>query len=162
MRSNRKWMTRMLASAAAAGLSWGGVAAAAEKVAVQAFQAKGVDQTVASIVESSFCSALSEEKVDAMCPDALAALMQSAQLNAGMGGTCGDEDAKCIEGLAKAADASRIATGQVSRLGDTFLLTVTLIDAGSKKVLVRATEKAGKAEDLLDKVKPLAKKVAAK
>ena len=157
MRSNLKWM---LSCSLAAGLSWSSLAVAAERVVVQPFSAKGVDATVASIVESSFCSALGEEKVDALCPDALAAIMQNAQTKAGLGGNCGDEDAACLEGLAKATDARRVVTGEVSRLGDTFLVTVTLLDAGTNKVLVRATEKASKAEGLLDKVKPLAKKIA--
>lgn len=157
MRSNLKWM---LACAVVAGLSWTGKAQAAERVVVQPFTAKGVDQNVASVIESSFCTALGEEKVEALCPDALTAILTNAQAQAGLGGNCGDEDAACLKSLAKATDAKRIITGEVARLGDTYLVTVTLIDAGSNKVLTRATQKADKAEDLLDKVKPLAKKLA--
>lgn len=158
MRSNLK---SVFALAAVACVSLSGVALASERVVVQSFSATGVDATVASVVESSFCSALQDEKVDALCADALTAILQNAQTRAGLGGDCGDKDAECLKGIAQATDAKRVIAGEVSRLGDTFLVTVTVIDAASNKVLMRATEKAGKAEALLDKVKPLAKKVAA-
>lgn len=158
MRSNLKSILTWVAGVC---VSLGTVAQAAERVVVQSFGATGVEQSVASVVESSFCSALQEEKVDALCADALTAILQNAQTRAGMGGECGDKDAGCLKGLAQATDAKRIVTGDVSRLGNTFLLTITVIDAESNKVLVRASQKAGKAEGLLDKVKPLAKQVAA-
>lgn len=158
MRSNLK---PVFAFAAVACVSLIGVALASERVAVQTFGATGVDPTVASVVESSFCSALQDEKVDALCADTLTAILQNAQTRAGLGGECGDKDADCLKGIAQATDAKRVVTGEVSRLGDTFLLTITVIDAASNKVLTRVSEKAGKAEGLLDKVKPLAKKVAA-
>ena len=60
-----------------------------------------------------------------------------------------------------AAEAARVVTGEVSKLGETYLLSVSLIDAASAKVLARASEKAGKPEELLDKVNGLAKKLAA-
>lgn len=158
MRSNLK---SIFAFTAVACVSLSGVALAGERVAVQSFAATGVEPTVAAVLESSFCSALQDEKIDALCADALTAILQNAQTRAGMGDECGDKEAGCLKGIAQATDARRVVTGEVSRLGDTFLLTITVIDAKSNKVLARVSEKAGKAEALLDKVKPLAKKVAA-
>lgn len=151
---------RSFAAVAVASLFVSGVAMASERVAVQPFSATGVESSLASIVESSFCTALVAESVDVLCPDALVALIQAAQTRAGLGASCGDGDAACLAGVARAAKASQVVTGDVARLESKFHLTVTLVDASSGKVLVRVTESAKKADALLEKLADVAKRVA--
>lgn len=128
------------------------------RVAVRAFAAKGVDPSVAATLETSFCTALGD-KVDAICPDEIKAIMGAKQIQLGTGG-CANED-ECLNEIAKVSNATRIVTGEVSKLGELYLISVALIEASTNKVLARATERTGKLEDLLDKVESLATKLAA-
>jgi TolB-like protein len=135
------------------------VALAQGKIAVQAFSAKGVDASVASTLETSFCTALSEQGLDVICAEEVKAIVAASQRGLGFG-TCEDEE--CLKNIAKAAEAARIVTGEVARLGDLFIMSVALIEPESNKVLARASERTKKVEDLLDKLTPLAKKLAEK
>jgi hypothetical protein len=144
-----------------------GIAAAADtppakspgKVAVRGFNAKGVDQSIAGTLETSFCNALAEQFPDVICPDEMKALAGHEQIQIGVG-SCAEDDQGCIAATAKAAEAARVVTGEVSKLGDTYLISVALIDAGTGKVVARGSEKTSKVEDLLDKLPGLAKKLA--
>jgi len=130
------------------------------KVAVKSFAAKGVDSSVAGTLETSFCNALANQSMEVLCPDDLKAIISVKQTDLGMG-SCDNEE-ECIKNIAKMSDAKRVVTGEVSKLGESFILSVAMIDAESGKVLSRASEKTSKLENLLDKVDSLAKKLAEK
>jgi TolB-like protein len=130
------------------------------KVAVRSFSAKGVDASVAGTLETSFCSALANQGLDVLCPEDVKALVTAKQADLGLGNCESDEE--CVKAIAKVSDAARVVTGEVSKLGDAYLISVSIIDAKNGKVLGRATsEKTNKVEDLLDRVDGLAKKLAA-
>lgn len=129
------------------------------KIAVRAFSAKGVDAAIASTLETSFCTALSEQGLEVMCPDEVRALVTAKQADLGLG-NCESDDA-CLQAIAKMSEAARVVTGEVAKLGDVYIISVALIDPASGKVISRASEKTPKLEDLLDKLAPLAKKLAA-
>lgn len=149
---------QVVAACAVIGLG-AGVASAADKVAVRGFNAKGVDPAIAGTLETSFCNALAEQSMEVMCPDEMKALAGHEQIQLGVG-SCAENDDACIKATAKAAEAPRVVTGEVSKLGETFIISVALIDAATGKVLARGSDKTTKLEDLLDKLPALAKKLA--
>ena len=128
------------------------------RVAVRSFAAKGVDASIAGTVETSFCNSLSNQGFDVVCPDDVKALISVKQADLGLG-NCENDD-ECIKNVAKVADAARVVTGEVSKLGDQFIVSVTMIDAQSGRVLGRASDNTKKVEDILDKLDGLAKKLA--
>jgi hypothetical protein len=130
------------------------------RVAVRSFVAKGVDLSVAQTLETSFCTSLSEAGYDVLCPDDVKALIASKATELGTG-AC-DSDEECVRNIVKASNAARVVNGEVSRLGDTFIISVAMIDAKTGSVVARATEKTNKLEMLLDKVGPLASKLGGK
>lgn len=127
------------------------------KVAVRAFGAKGVDASVAGTIETAFCDALSKQNLEVVCSEDVKALMNMRQTDLGLG-NC-DSEEECTKQVAKIAEAGRVVTGDVSKLGDQFIVSVTLIDAESSKVVARASDKTQKVEALLDKLEGLAKKL---
>ena len=127
------------------------------KVAVRSFAAKGVETSVAGTIETAFCDALSKQSLEVVCPDDVKALMSVRQTDLGLG-NC-DSEEECTKQVAKISEASRVVTGEVSRLGDSYIVSASMIDADSGKVLGRASEKTGKLEALLDKLEGLAKKL---
>jgi hypothetical protein len=129
------------------------------RVAVRSFSPKGVDASVAATVETSFCSALANQNVDVLCPDEIKALVAQKQGELGLG-NC-DSDDECVKSIAKVSDAAKVVIGEVAKLGDAFILSVSIIDSKSGRVLARGSEKVAKVENLLDKVDGLAKKLAA-
>ncbi len=133
--------------------------AASKRIAVRSFAAKGVDSNVAATVETSFCSALANESLDVVCPDEIKALISVKQADLGLG-NC-DSDEECIKNIGKASDAGRVVTGEVSKLGESFIVSVAMIDSETGRVLSRASDKTPKVESLLDKLEGLAKKLAA-
>jgi len=128
------------------------------RVAVRSFAAKGVDASTAGTVETSFCNALSNQGFDVVCPDDVKALISVKQADLGLG-NC-DSDEECIKNIAKVADAGRVVTGEVSKLGDQYIISATMIDAVSGHVLGRASETTKKIDDILDRLDSLAKKLA--
>jgi TolB-like protein len=129
------------------------------RVAVKSFAAKGVDNSVAGTLETSFCSALSNQSMEVLCPDDIKALISAKQAELGLG-KC-DSDEECVKSIANVAHAAKVVTGEVSKLGESYILSVSIIDAENGKVLTRASDKTSKLEELLDKVEGLAKKLAA-
>jgi TolB-like protein len=155
------WLLAIAMLAVAGSVAQAADKAPAEKtrVAVRTFAAKGVDASVAGTIETSFCDALSKQPFDVICPDDLKALLSVKQADLGLG-TCENDD-DCIKSIAKLSEAKRVVTGEVSKLGDSFIVSVTMIDAESGKVLSRASDKTLKVEALLDKLEGLAKKLGA-
>lgn len=129
------------------------------KIAVRAFAAKGVDPSTAATLETSFCTALGNEGTDVLCPDEVKAMVSVKQQAMGFG-SCDDDEA-CTRQISKVTDSQRVVTGEVAKLGELYIVSVTLIDAETNKVLARASDRSSKLEDLLDKVNGLAKKLAA-
>ncbi len=167
MRTNSvaKWFPGLVA-VVLVGVAFGQPAQAEEKektskpkIAVQQFTAKGVEATIASTLETSFCNELAEYG-DVLCSGDVKSIMQYKQLELGVG-ACDNEDA-CLAQMAEAVQAEKVVTGEVAKLGTLFIINVTLVDPQSKKVLARASEKTEKVEDLLGKLAALAKKVSGK
>jgi hypothetical protein len=130
------------------------------RVAVRSFVAKGVDLSIAQTLETSFCTALSDAGYDVLCPDDVKALIASKATELGTGACENDEE--CVKNIVKASNAARVVNGEVSKIGDTFIISVSMIDAKSGSVVGRASEKTPKVESLLDKVAPLAGKLSGK
>jgi TolB-like protein len=127
------------------------------KVAVRAFLAKGVEASTASTIETAFCDALSKQSLEVVCSEDVKALFSMRQTDLGLG-NCESEE-ECTKQVAKISEAGKVVTGEVSKLGDQYIVSATLIDAESSKVVGRASEKTSKLEGLLDKLDGLAKKL---
>lgn len=148
-----------LAAIAAVVLS-ANVASANDRVAVRSIGAKGVEASAAATIEGLLCSAIADQSFDVVCPSDIEALMQNKAQAVSFGASCDSDD--CLDQIAKIADAKKIVVGELSRLGDTFVLSLSLVDPAGDKVVNRASEKAAKLEEFLDKVPAVAKKLMKK
>lgn len=136
-------------------------ASAAEKkrVAVKAFAAKGVEASAASVLENEFCSAFPTADYSILCSDDVRSLMQHKQTEMNIG-KC-DDDESCAQQVAKVADASLVVSGEVSRIGDLFVVNASLLDTSNNRVLGRGKASAAKLEDLINKMGEVAKQMLA-
>lgn len=161
MRTRWQTMTSGLIAAVALA-SWAPAAQAEDKpqvrVAVRSFSAKGLEQSTASTLETVFCDALAKESYDVLCSEDLNAILTQRQQELGLGQCESDDD--CLKSVGEIAHAAKMVTGEVSKVGDTYLISVTMIDVASGRVSSRATEKTTKLEQLLDKVPSVAHKLA--
>lgn len=129
------------------------------RYAVRTFVAKGVDANVAGVVETSFCNALSSRGLDVLCPGDVHALLtqKHAQLELG---ACDQKEESCLKGIAEVSKASRIVTGEVSKVGDVFQVSVSVVDPAQQRVVTRASERANRVEKLLEVVGVVAGKIS--
>jgi hypothetical protein len=135
--------------------------ASPKKIAVNRFKAKGVDKDQAAAIESQLCTELVNAGADVLCADDLESILQVKRMQLGLG-ACADEEA-CTKEIGNIAQANRVLNGELAKIDSTVILTVSLVEAESSKVLARLSEKTeDKAVKLLDKLGGMAKQLAAK
>ena len=132
------------------------------KVAVKAFSGNGIPEGQASTLTSSFCTAVinSGPGISVLCYDDLAALIsdKGSQLKRG---ECQEEMA-CLTQIAEVAKADLVIHGTISRVGESFMMQASLIDAHANSVKARFSQEvsSSKVEDLLPAIPKLAEQVA--
>jgi TolB-like protein len=152
-------MRKAIIVVAVVALSGAALADGKKKLAVREFKAQGVDRSTASILESQLCTELlNTGKVDVVCPDDLKAMMEFKKSEIAFGKCEGDEVA-CVEQVGKLANAERVLNGEIGKLDDQVILSVSLVDVASQKTLARRSESASDASGLLKKLPDLAKKL---
>lgn len=155
-----KWKVGALSWALVACL--GATASAAEapkrKVAVKAFVAKGVEASAASVLEDELCAAFPTSTYSILCSSDVRSLVSVKQQEMTFGNCTDDED--CAKQLAKITESQFVISGEVSRLGEEFVVSATLLEPAANRVVARARERAKKVEDLLSKMTDVAKKLA--
>ena len=134
-------MTRTtLASVALLLVSAPGSAAAAEKVVVQDLAPRGVEAHEAAALSTATCTALAKRKrYDVLCGDDLRAMIKwntmAASLNA-----CADDT--CLGNIAKAMKARYVVSGSVTKVGDDFVLALSMLDVDAGRPVGRSEVKA--------------------
>lgn len=121
-------------------------AAPEERLLLHDLVAQGVEAPVAQALTSATCFELASTKgFDLMCPDDVRALMQ---WNAMASTFSACQDQACLESSAKALDARLVVSGNVQKVGETFALTLALLDTRLGKVRARAEVKAASVDAL--------------
>jgi hypothetical protein len=155
-----KWMVGALTWALVACL--GAAASASEapkrKVAVKAFVAKGVEASAASVLEDELCAAFPTATHAILCSSDVRSLISVKQQEMTFGNCTDDED--CARQLAKITESQFVVSGEVSRIGDEFVVSATMLEPAANRVVARARDRAKKIEDLLGKMADIAKKLA--
>ncbi len=129
------------------------------RIAVKPLRAKGVDAAGTSIIESQLCTELFNAHADAVCPDDLKAILATKQTQLELGACDNDDDTACAQKIAAASNTNRVLTGEIGKLEDNVVLTLSMVDVGSSAVVGRATEKAGSLGDLPAKLPGMLKQV---
>jgi hypothetical protein len=119
------------------------------KIAVMGLDSKGVDPLLVdtlgelystSISDLGCCSVISRQDISSM----LGFEKQRQLLN------CGEDAPSCIAEIGGALGVDKLASGSLGKVGDTYLLTLRLVDIRTARVEGRFSEKvAGKEDDLL-------------
>lgn len=117
------------------------------------FEAKGVEASLARTLTDTVATALARSgRYSVASQDDVASMLRhSEELQ-----LAGCVDEKCVAGLGQMLGAEVIVHGSVGKVGDSFVLNVSRIDAAKGTVTDRAMEKAGHPEALLDRVDALA------
>ncbi len=129
------------------------------RVVVKAFAAKGITDAEASGLASKFCVELSKKKgFNLLCAEDIRALF-SHQGDQVMLGQCDSSD--CLAKLAEKTKADKILQVVVSKVGEKFVISVSVVDGPSGTIKSRLTHEldSGALEDLLESMTPLATKV---
>lgn len=125
-------------------------AEAAEKLLVQDLTAQGVEAPAASALSTATCHQLAKQKaIEVLCGDDLRAMMQWNAMAASFN-NCKDDS--CFETSAKAMEAGLVVSGSVAKVGQDFVLSLTLFDVKQAKSLARGEVKAGSVEALYKQV----------
>ncbi len=121
-----------------------------EKVLLQDLVAQGVDAAQAAALSSAACHALGARRdLELLCGDDLRALMQWNAVATSLD-ACKDE--ACVSAGARGLDAKLVVSGSVSKVGDGFVLAMSLLDAKAGRVRSRAEVKAASMEALHQQV----------
>lgn len=160
-----RWGRALAAGLVAFAVSSSASAVDAKRIAVRAFAAKGVSSGEASTLESEFCAQLDEayrgQGFSILCSEELKSLIAHQQFAMSLG-KC-EDDESCTKQIVEASEAGVVISGEVSRLGDLFVVSVVAMDTATGKTKARASEKTAKVEDFVLKglIGNLAKKIAA-
>jgi len=120
--------------------------AAEEKLLLQDLIPQGVDTTYAAALSSATCHALSNRKgLDLLCGDDLRALIQWSQVATSLD-ACKDD--ACLGAAARGLDAQLVVSGTVGKIGDGYVLSLSLLDAKAGRVRGRSEVKAASLEAL--------------
>lgn len=138
-----------IASIAALALALIGPSALAEakpKMLVQDLIAQGVESHEAQVISTATCNAFSRaNKYDVLCGEDLRNMMRFGALAASFE-TCAD--ASCYQSMGKAMQARFVVSGTVSKLGSTFVMSLSVIDTQTARSVGRTELKAGSIEKL--------------
>ncbi|MEQ8272696.1 MAG: hypothetical protein RMA76_41525 [Deltaproteobacteria bacterium] len=120
--------------------------AAKPKMLVQDLVAQGVEAHEAQVISTATCNAISKTaKYDVLCGDDLRNMMRFGALAASFD-TCAD--ASCYSSMGKAMQARFIVSGTISRLGKTFVMSLSMIDTETARPVGRTELKADSIEKL--------------
>ena len=128
-------------------------------VVVKPFSAKGITDDQASGLASKFCVELSKQKgFNLLCAEDLRALY-SHKGDQVMLGQC--ESSDCLAKLAEKTKADTILQIIISKLGEKFVVTVSVVEGPTGTIKSRLAHEldSGAIEDLLEAMTPLATKV---
>ena len=110
------------------------------KVLVQDLAARGVEVHEAASIATASCTALAQRKgYDVLCGDDLRAMIKWNTMAATFNNCA---DASCMSTTAKAMKARFVVSGSVAKVGDAFVLTLSMLDVKQGKTRGRAEVKA--------------------
>jgi len=141
---------------------------ASDVLYVSKFEAKGVAQDEAGTIESSVCTAASQDgRFVVKCRDTNATLMDVRTTQAALGFEEGaafkDDCGKggCMDTLSKGTDAKWVLGGSVSKVAEKqYLLTLMVSDPASNAQLNRVEEKiSGELSAVVDRIPGAVRKV---
>lgn len=127
-----------------------------ERLVLMELEGAGTAGADAAALTDNLCSELAAHpRYELVCPGDLRALLQVQSMERLLG--CSAED--CVKQLGELARARQVVAGTVSRLGDTWSLSLRLLDTAGATVSRRADRKAEgpDAAALLPALAPLAK-----
>ena len=123
---------------------------AAPKLLLQDLQARGVSDAEAAAITSATCLALSRTgRHDVLCGDDLRTLLRFGSLSASFQACEGDS---CFAQIGKALKARFLVSGAVSRLGELYVLSLSMVDTVRAKVVDRTSVQASSLERLQTQV----------
>jgi hypothetical protein len=131
------------------------------RVVIKAFSAKGITDDQASGISDRFCAEVSKsKKINLMCANELASLIQHMEDRMKFA-ECNEED--CLSQLGKAIKAVYVIQCGISKVGETFVFSVKLMDVEAGKAKTRLSHEvpSGNVEDLLPAADELAAKLIA-
>jgi hypothetical protein len=136
----------ILAIAAFAFIGTPALAEAKPKMLVQDLVPQGVETHEAQVISTATCNAFSKAgKFDVLCGEDLRNMMRFGALAASFE-TCAD--ASCYQSMGKAMQARFVVSGTVSKLGGTFVMSLSMIDTATARPIGRTELKAGSLEKL--------------
>lgn len=125
----------------------GAALAAKPKVLVQDLVAQGVEAHEAAVISTATCQAFAKSAGhEVLCGEDVRNLIKLSAMSASFDGGCTDE--KCYAALGKAMKARFVVSGTVSKLGATFILSVSMFDTEQGKAVGRAELKGASLEKL--------------
>jgi hypothetical protein len=129
----------------------------AVRVMVVDLKATGVDESVARNLTDLLAGALAQNPaLSVASSEDVRAMLRATQEQQ----LAGCVDDKCYEGLASMLGAQSVVSGTVGRVGDTFVLNVTRLDAAKGTVVGRVNEVATKPDELIGRVERVAQVLA--
>ncbi len=116
------------------------------KMLVQDLVAQGVEAHEAAVISTAACTAFAKNaKYDVLCGEDLRNMMRFGALAASFDG-CSDET--CQAAMGKALQARFVVSGAVSKLGGTFILSLSVFDTEASRPMGRTEIKADSLEKL--------------
>jgi hypothetical protein len=131
------------------------------KVIIKPFDAAGVVPEAVSGISNKFCVELSKcARIELVCSEDLKNLFQHQEELVKFG-LCNDED--CLAKIAGSLEAEFILQVGISKVGETFVMTVNLVKGQTGQVQKRFSKelRTGQIEDLLGVAAQLAAEVGA-
>ncbi|MCK6550659.1 hypothetical protein L6R52_32780 [Myxococcota bacterium] len=121
--------------------------AAPPKILVQDLVAQGVEAHEAAVLSTAACQAFAKSpKHEVLCGEDVRNLMKLSAMSASFDGGCTDE--KCYSALGKAMKARFVVSGTVSKLGATYILSLSMFDTEQGKAAGRTELKGASLEKL--------------
>ena len=120
--------------------------AAAPKTLLQDLKSQGVTDAEAAVITNSTCLALTKTgRYDVLCGDDLRSLLRYGALASRFESCRADG---CFGKMAEALKARFVVSGAVSRLGEVYVLSLTMFDTKKTRAVGRAEVKAPTLEKL--------------
>lgn len=116
------------------------------KLLVQDLTAQGVEGHEAAVISTAACNAIAKSaRHEVLCGDDLRNLLRFGALAASFDG-CADET--CYATMGKAMQARFVVSGAVSKLGGTYVLSLSMFDTEAGRPVARTEVKADSIERL--------------
>lgn len=154
-------MSRLLTVVALLAVAPAAAVADANKpsIAVMDLKARGVDEAAAGALSTEVTNALASLRVITVISGEdvrrLLALEETRQ------GCTGEVDAACMAEIGGALGVEQLVYGEVAKIGDTYALSLVLLDTQRAKATNRASAKVDSASDLLREMNKLARALVA-